>query len=199
MAESYNEARFAADLRNPAGWLLHVRADTIDDFVERLNELWDPHAGKRTDLTNVSLFSFNPAIMADMAAGRSAEEAFGADLDGQAADAYDALAQGAKRQPIGTGPTSQAASGRGGGGGGAKIFTVDEVGEGNLPGFFIDKLTRNNLCPECRDEAGKFYDNTEEPGKGPVFRCANRDCKTSKGYPWGVFEPDTRSRSSRTR
>lgn len=187
---------------NPAGGLLVLRAVDVEEMVSQLNDIWDGHVGKRTDLTNVMLFSFNPGIIADMREGRSPEEAFGLDrdMDELAVGAYKALAAGATRQPTQTGAAAGARSN--GSSGGATIFTVDER-DGNLPAWFLDQLTRNDLCPECKDPEGKFYDNSADPGKGPHFRCANRDCKTSKGYPWGAWpdkgEERSRSRSSRTR
>ena len=100
--KGFTEPRFSIDPKNGANWLLHVRADTIEDFVAQINDVWDPHKGDRSDLTNLILFSFNPAIVAEMAAGRSAEEAMGYAPDDMATAAYNALAQGAKRQAAGT-------------------------------------------------------------------------------------------------
>jgi hypothetical protein len=186
MSDGFSEAPCSIDLRNPLGWLLHLRADNVEGLVTQLNNLWDGQHGQRTDLTNLSLFSFNPAIIADMVEGRTAEQAMGYEPDELATAAYNALAQGAKRQPAGAASTN----GRGGSKGAGK-FKVGDAGyaEGDLPNFFIDKVTRRNTCPEC--DGDSFYDNREDPGKGPVFRCANANCKTAKGYPWGVWEEDS--------
>ena len=194
----FNEAPLSMDLKNPLGWLLHVRADTVENFVDQLNQLWDGQIGDRTDVTSVTLFSFNPGVIASMAAGQSAEEAMGTDLDDFAKDNYEAIAQGAQRRPAAA--SSDGSGGGAKGSGGANKFKVADVDASTLPAWFLDKLSRRDTCPECDGE--EFWDNRSDPGKGPVFRCANRDCKTSKGYPWGVFEPDDRSRSrtsSRTR
>ena len=199
--KGFTEPRFSMDPRNPAGWLLHVRADTIEEFVEQINQLWDPHAGKREDLTNLILFSFNPAIVADMAAGRSAEEAMGYAPDDMATAAYNALAQGAQRAPA----AASNGGGRpsGGGGGGAKPFTVAEVGADALPGWFLDELTREDLCKRCKDPEGKFFDNRGNDRNMPAFKCANKACTGGKDgkYAWGIYEPDAspRGSSSRTR
>jgi hypothetical protein len=189
---------------NPVGAMLVLRSSDVPGLVDQLNDVWDAHVAgwkidekgeriPRTDITNLMLFSFNPGIVADMRAGRSAEEAMGYQPDDLATAAYDALKAGATRQPASGAP---AGNGRSGGGAKPTIFTVAERGEGELPPWFIDALTRNDLCPECRDPEGKFYDNRgPEQGAGPAFRCANRDCKTSKGYPWGVWDPASSSRS----
>lgn len=199
-AKGFTEPRFSMDPRNPAGWLLHVRADTIEDFVDQINQLWDAHAGKREDLTNLILFSFNPAIVAAMAAGRSAEEAMGYAPDDMATAAYDALASGAQRAPAGAAVAGNGGGQRSGGGGTMKKFKAADIGD-RLPDWFADQLTRSYLCPECRDPQGIFIDNREEPGNMPTFKCANRDCTGGKGgkYAWGVYEPDDRPRSSSSR
>lgn len=200
-AKTFTEPRFALDLRNPKGDLLHVRADSITEMVANINDLWNPRAGApREDITNLYLFSFNPAIVADMAAGRSAEEAMGYKPDDMATAAYDALAQGAQRQPAGTAAGNGGRSG--GSGGGAKTFKAPQIGD-DLPAWFRDKLTRHDTCPQCRHPEGVFYDNREDPGKGPVFKCANtEECKAESKdgkYAWGAWEPDSKPANSRTR
>ena len=186
-------------LTNPAGAMLVLRSSNVEGLVDQLNQIWDGHVGKRTDLTNLYLFSFNPAIVADMRAGRSAEEAMGYEPDELATAAYDALTQGATRAPAAANGGPRPASSKGAG-----KFTVEDVGEGNLPAYFIDVLTRNNLCPECRDPEGLFWDNREskKTGKEPDFRCANQSCDAGKGYPWAVWEEQPergRRGSARTR
>jgi hypothetical protein len=186
----FNEAPCSIDLRNPAGWLLHLRADNIAGLVDQLNDLWDGHAGKRTDLTNLTLFSFNPAIVADMVAGKTAEEAMGYEPDELATAAYQAFAQGATRQPT-------AASNGASGSKGAEKFKVGDPGhaEADLPPFFIDAITRRNTCPEC--DGDRFWDNRDnkKTGKEPDFRCGNQSCDAGKGYPWAVWAEESKSRS----
>jgi hypothetical protein len=182
---------------NPVGSMLVLRADDVPALVDLINGVWDAHLkghqGDREDVTNLMLFSFNPGLIADMRDGRTAEEAMGYEPDELATAAYKALQAGATRQPVTGAP---AANGKGGGGSKPIIFTVEERGADNLPEWFIDALTRNDTCPECKDPDGRFYDNRgPDQGQGPAFRCANRDCKTPKGYPWGIWDPASSSRS----
>jgi hypothetical protein len=183
-------------LVNPVGAMLVLRADNVEGLVGLLNGIWDSQLGKREDVTNLFLFSFNPAIIADMREGRSAEQAMGYEPNEMATAAYNALAEGAKRRPV----ASAGANGTKGKGAGKFKVGDDGHAEGDLPAFFIDKLTRRNTCPEC--DGDEFWDNRGSDVKGPVFRCTNQSCDAGKGYPWGVFEPDERPRSrsgSRTR
>jgi hypothetical protein len=189
-------------LVNPAGAMLVLRSGDVEGLVAQLNEIWDGHVGKRTDVTNLYLFSFNPAIVADMREGRTAEEALGYEPDELATAAYNALAQGARRQPV-SAPAANGARSGGGGSSAAKFRVGDDgYGEGDLPSFFLDKLTRRNTCPECDED--EFWDNREskQNDRSPDFKCANRDCPGGKGRGWAVWPDDEKPRSrsgSRTR
>lgn len=198
---SFNEAPCLISIKNPAGWMLVLRANDIAGLADQINDAWDGHVGKRTDLTNLALFSFNPAIIRDMQEGRTAEEAMGYEPDELATAAYNALAQGAKRQPVSAPAGNGARSG--GGAGERKTFRVGDDGytERDLPNWFLDKISRRNTCPNC--DGAEFEDSRGNTQKFPDFKCTNRDaCHTGKGgYAWGVYEPDnTRSSAgSRTR
>lgn len=45
-------------------------------------------------------------------------------------------------------------------------------------------------CPICGSVG--FYDNRESPkrGKGPYFKCKNKECDDGKGFSFGVFQKD---------
>jgi hypothetical protein len=195
----FNEAPFSTDLRNPKGDLLHLRAGTIEEFVEAINEIWDGSRGARTEPTNIFLFSFNPAVQASMMRGDTAEEAMGVqELDDYARDVYDGIAQAAKRQPAG-GPSAGGGGDGRGGGSAQKTFVAAEIGD-RLPDWFRDQLTRHDTCPSCKDPDGRFYDNRGNDKGLPTFKCANSDCKGSKNgqYAWGAYEPDSDDRSRRS-
>jgi hypothetical protein len=189
----FPEAPVSIDLKNPAGWMLHLRSRAVEGLVTKVNELFDPDNGKRSDLTNVILQSFNPAIIASMAAGHTAEEALGYEPDQLAQDAYDALQAGATRQPRSGGGGSS----KGGSSSANKIDTEDGVDK--LPEWFVKKLNREDGCPEC--DGTKFWDNrqSKRSEKDPDFRCANQDCDAGKGYPFAVWEPKEDDRRGRSR
>jgi hypothetical protein len=171
---SDQDSAFAVDAKNPAGWLLHIRAQTAEDFITQLNQLFDPEVGNRSDLTNVIVQSFNPAVIASMTAGQDASEALGYEPDELATSAYQALAQGATRAP------RQAASSGGGGGGGRDR-------DSGFPEWFTDMLD-NGECPSC--ESTDFWDNRAKiksgdySKKSPHFKC--KDC--DKGF-WPTPPP----------
>ena len=206
----FNEAPCSTDLRNPLGDLIHLRGPDVSNLVSQINDLWDPGVGARSDLTNVYLFSFSPAIQHDMREGRSAKEAFGMDrdMDPEAEAAYEAIKTAAQRPAPGVAAGNGGArSGSGGGGGRTeqKTFIAADIGE-RLPEWFSDQLTRNYLCPGCKDPAGVFNDNRGNDKGLPTFKCANKDCKGSKNgkYAWGAYDPEenterSRSGSARTR
>jgi hypothetical protein len=198
---TFNEAPFSTDLRNPRGDLLHIRAGSIEDFVDQINQVWNGGAGQRSEPTNIFLFSFNPAVQASMARGDTAEQAMGVDeLSDYGRDVYDGIAQAAQRGGSGGGGQG------GGGGGGAQKrdkFVAAEIGD-RLPDWFRDQLTRHDTCPACKDPDGVFYDNRGNDKGLPTFKCANEDCKGSRDgrYGWGAYDPaekGDRSRTSRTR
>jgi len=192
-----NQPVDSIDLRNPAGWLLHIRANSPQGLTAKLNELFGNTEDGRSDLTQVLIQSFNPAVIASMAAGQSVAEALGFEPDDLAADAYTALQQGATRAPAnsgGSGSGRQSGGGGGGGGGSANKIDTQKVDLDALPGWFVDKLNRQDGCPSC-DET-EFWDNrsNKRSPKDPDFRCANQGCDAGKGYPFAVWEPDGQRR-----
>lgn len=164
-------SKFALDPKNPAGWLLHVRADSVEEFVEAINDLFNPEKGEREDLTNVVIQSFNPAIVAAMAAGQSVQEALGYEPDPLATAAYDALKAGATRAPRqtdnGGGSSQRSASSSSGG------------SDRGQPQWFVGQLDDDGGCIQCGSD--DFWDNRpkiksgEYSKKSPIFKCKNCD------------------------
>ena len=202
-AQGFSEAPVATDMRNPLGWLLHLRANDIAGLVTKINELFDPGVGERSDLTNLVLLSYNPAVIDAMQHGATAEQALGYDreMDPDAIALYDAIKAGATRMPAQGAPTANGGGSQRAGGGASKFdtSTLTATQMDALPSYFVDKLTRNDGCPNCGGH--EFWDNRvgKQNDKAPDFKCANRDCDTGKGYAWGAWEKEQRSSSSRTR
>lgn len=184
----FPEAPVSIDLKNPAGWMLHLRSRTVDGVVTKLNELFDPDNGERTELTNVLLQSFNPAFIASMIAGQSAQEALGYEPEQEAQDAYEALQAGAKRAPRPSG---------GGGGTASRPSGGGDSDDESFPQWFKDSLD-NGTCVECGgddfwDNRSKIKDGTYSK-KSPHFKCKEKSCEHAY---WPPKEGGARSRGSR--
>lgn len=159
---TFSEAPCSIDLKNPAGWMVHLRANTPEQLMEKLNGFF--RATGADDHTNVLVQSFSPAIWHSMNQGHPVEQALGYEPEDELAkDAYDGLASGGAR----------VASSRGGTQSGGRAPRSDAY-----PEWFTKKL-EDGACPKCGNTT--FWDNRQDIADGkasersPQFKC--KECE----------------------